>query len=868
MDYRGSKPAGILLNFPGLIIRLCPLTVNCQNSIMPACFQASFLMKLLYLTLEPTLDTSKVATGNQVRAKGIREVLEIAGHQVCQLFFKPEAEDAHADSMHEESAIHQSAETQPLSSSYKSAEQLHSFISREEFDSIIVAYWYLLDHVPVSDTPVVLDFIAQRLLEIMFQEPHSVPQQARTIIRHLSKVDHVLAGNQRQADLLLPLLLQAGIDCRQQIPISIVPIATRSLLSPLVTSLPPLKLVNAGVDWPWRNFANYRETLEKLAGQNPGLMFTEYTGIYPGLVTQESGHQQSMLQGYADMQATLQQCHIGLELGERNPEREFSHSYRAMEYLESGLPIIINSWIPLAGLIKQYDAGWVIENPDELEALLGKLLDEPGLLDAKKAGVEKLKAERLNYQHASQPLLDYLSAPSKINRFALDDEPVAEPAIVESAGIDTESEQAIEDFEERSSSNLKIILGSIFKRYFCPRRPDSTPDVLMVTRADLFPVDHGAAVKIIRTAEALSRTGRDVWLMTDSRKEYFQFINGEMKKHHYPFFLRFMCQPRSVAFMKLLKLGFPYSNSFLYMPVTDMSYIVRAIYLTSRKPIGAYQAEFPAYVRPCRFARSLFEGKILLVQHNVEYERIRNQVPDITDKNVQALKNLEIAMCHEADNIIAVSDNDRDRMIADGIDPEKIHTIPHGVDLQAFRTTTPINIRERYRLPWKAPVLVYHGTYSYSPNLESMQVMASEILPRLEQRNIHVTVLAIGSKPPDFPLHPNIIFAGSVDNLAEVIPAADLAVVPLQDGGGTRMKILDYFAAGVPVISTAKGIEGIPVENGREALIIDDFDEIADAIERLLLNPEEANELVEQATLFVDSLGWDAIGRGYLPLLH
>ncbi len=832
-------------------------------------------MKLLYLTLEPPLDTSKVATGNQVRAQGIREVLEKAGHQVCQLAFKPDAEDASADSTHQESTVSQSAETQQLSSSYKSAEQLHSFISREEFDSIIVAYWYLLEHVPVSDTPVVLDFIAPRLLEIMFQKPHSVPQQARTIIQHLSKVDHVLAGNQRQADLLLPLLLQAGIDCRKQIPISIVPIATRSLLSPLVTSLSPLTLVNAGVDWPWRNFSNYRDTLEKLTGQNQDLVFAEYTGIYPGLVTQEpqekggsNQHVQSLLLGYADMQAKLQQCHIGLELGERNPEREFSHSYRAMEYLESGLPIIINSWIPLAGLIKQYDAGWIIDNPPELEALVGKLFHEPGLLDAKKAGVEKLKAERLNYQQACQPLLDYLSAPLKSKRFALDDEPFAEPAIVESEGIDTESEQAIEDFEEQGSSNLKIILGSIFKRYFCPRRPDSTPDVLMVTRADLFPVDHGAAVKIIRTAEALSRTGRDVWLMTDSRIEYFQFINGEMKRHRYPFFLRFMCQPRSVAFMKLLKLGFPYSNSFLYMPVTDMSYIVRAIYLTSRKPIGAYQAEFPAYVRPCRFARSLFEGKILLVQHNVEYERIRNQVPDITAKNVQTLKNLELAMCHEADNIIAVSENDRNRMIADGIDPEKIHTIPHGVDLQAFRTTTPINIRERYRLPWKAPVLVYHGTYSYSPNLESMQVMASEILPRLEQRNIHVTVLAIGSKPPDFPLHPNIIFAGSVDNLAEVIPAADLAVVPLQDGGGTRMKILDYFAAGVPVISTAKGIEGIPVENGKEALIIDDFDAIADAIERLLLNPEEANKLVEQATLFVDSLGWDAIGRRYLPLLH
>ena len=48
-------------------------------------------------------------------------------------------------------------------------------------------------------------------------------------------------------------------------------------------------------------------------------------------------------------------------------------------------------------------------------------------------------------------------------------------------------------------------------------------------------------------------------------------------------------------------------------------------------------------------------------------------------------------------------------------------------------------------------------------------------------------------------------------------------LVRLLEGGVSRKKILDYFPAGVPVISTAKGIEGIPVKNGREALIIDDF---------------------------------------------
>jgi len=146
--------------------------------------------------------------------------------------------------------------------------------------------------------------------------------------------------------------------------------------------------------------------------------------------------------------------------------------------------------------------------------------------------------------------------------------------------------------------------------------------------------------------------------------------------------------------------------------------------------------------------------------------------------------------------------------------------------------------------------------------------MAGEILPRLQERGLQVSVLAIGSKSPDFPLHAKIHFAGSVDNLAEVIPAADLAVVPLQDGGGTRMKILDYFAAGVPVISTRKGIEGIPVTNGSEAIIVDDFEAICDAIEKLLQDESAAKQISAAASDFVEELGWDAIVRRYLPLLQ
>ncbi|MDG2177069.1 MAG: glycosyltransferase [Gammaproteobacteria bacterium] len=800
-------------------------------------------MKILYLSLDPPLNLETVATGNQVRVQGILETLQMAGHDIVQSFPAPD---------HNTSNF--------TSDCYRTKDELESFISGKKFDAIVVGYWSLLAHLPDTRLPVILDFIAPRILELMFQDPDSLLEKTAELIETLQRADHFLVGNQRQSDLLLSLLLQAGFDCREQMPVSIVPISTRGETGLSENSSGKLRLINAGVNWPWRNSGTYKNILDKLSGQNERVEFVELTGACPGEGSEADENKTSLL-NYAAMQEELQACDIGLELGERNTEREFSHSFRSIEYLQCGLPIIINTWIPLSRQIEKYNAGWVIEEAGELKGIVESILAEPKLLADKKIGMENLIKAELNYGSSCIPLLDYLALPIKAEKKNLQQPKVAAAA---------ESPRLLEFLEKQTevkSSPVKVFLGAVFKTLFCPSRPESTPDILMVTRSDLFPTDHGAAVKIVRTAESLSRQGRDVWLTTDSRRDYYQFKEGKRKTYRFPFYIRLLCLPRLFAFARLLLKGYPESNHFLYLPVTDISYVVRTIWLASRKPVGAYQAEFPAYVRPCRFARSLFGGKILLVQHNIEYVRIKNQVPELTRKNYFTLKNLEIAMCRLADNIVAVSENDRQKMIEDGIAAEKIHTIPHGVDLQAFRNSSPVDIRMKYGLPAQDKVLVYHGTYSYPPNLEAMEVMAKEILPRLELKGVQVSVLAIGSKAPDFPLHEKIHFVGSIDDLSTVIPAADLAVVPLQDGGGTRMKILDYFAAGVPVISTTKGIEGIPVKHGDEALIINDYDAICNGIEDLLSDNEAAEKLSEAADRFVDSLSWDKIVRRYLPLL-
>ncbi|EMI16522.1 glycosyl transferase group 1 [Rhodopirellula maiorica SM1] len=94
---------------------------------------------------------------------------------------------------------------------------------------------------------------------------------------------------------------------------------------------------------------------------------------------------------------------------------------------------------------------------------------------------------------------------------------------------------------------------------------------------------------------------------------------------------------------------------------------------------------------------------------------------------------------------------------------------------------------------------------------------------------------------------------GTVADVRPFVQRASVFVVPLQTGGGTRLKILEAFSMGKAVVSTSKGAEGIPVEHGHQILIADSPSEFAAAIQELLASPEKratmgraARQLVEE----------------------
>ena len=378
--------------------------------------------------------------------------------------------------------------------------------------------------------------------------------------------------------------------------------------------------------------------------------------------------------------------------------------------------------------------------------------------------------------------------------------------------------------------------------------------IAMATRGDIFPANHGAAVKIERTAYGLSFLVKSVFLITDEFSRYYVFKDGRVETRFFPGRIR-LAGMQSIGWKKkLVALGVPEGVAFLFRPFFDGGFLKRLSYIASRHDIGLFHAEFPAYARPCMEARKRFSGKTLLVEHNVEYDRIRSQWPEIPAGTYQWLKRNEIELCNASDHVVTVSGEDRNRLIADGAAAERISAIPHGVALERYQRDYDFDLRREYGIGAGSPVLVYHGTYGYHPNLEAVRVIAGEILPRLKKRGIRATVIAIGPEPPEAGPDPDIIFTGPVENLAPYLKCANAAVVALLRGGGTRMKILEYFAAGVPVISTSRGIEGIPVTNGVEAIIEDSYDEMAERIIEVLGDPEKSRGMTEHAKAFVAPL--------------
>jgi len=193
-------------------------------------------------------------------------------------------------------------------------------------------------------------------------------------------------------------------------------------------------------------------------------------------------------------------------------------------------------------------------------------------------------------------------------------------------------------------------------------------------------------------------------------------------------------------------------------------------------------------------------------------------------------------------------------------DPQQIHIFSNVIDVEVYRQIPPPadNL--------KRPCIYLAGTYwPRGPMDDAARWLISQVFPyvRLQIPDIHLYCVGVGSDRTLSDIKdPGVIVTGNVPSVLPYLCYTDVALVPLRFESGTRFKILEAGACGVPVVSTTLGAEGIPVTHEKDILIADEPEEFARYIVRLIQERKFALRLAENLkTLVVERYSIAALAR-------
>lgn len=208
------------------------------------------------------------------------------------------------------------------------------------------------------------------------------------------------------------------------------------------------------------------------------------------------------------------------------------------------------------------------------------------------------------------------------------------------------------------------------------------------------------------------------------------------------------------------------------------------------------------------------------------------------------------------DGITVATERERTYLVEIGGDRGRITVVPNAAP-PVQRIEPPRGASSR---------LVYPGSPTYWANLAAVAWMADAILPAIRARRADVTVSVTGSLTgldrARLPSADGLTYAGVVDDIDRHIAESGACVVPLREGGGSRLKVLHALAVGTPVVSTTKGVEGLPLESGRDVLVADTVTDFADAVCRVLEDEALRTRLrIRGLELAAERFTWAQSGR-------
>jgi polysaccharide biosynthesis protein PslH len=220
-----------------------------------------------------------------------------------------------------------------------------------------------------------------------------------------------------------------------------------------------------------------------------------------------------------------------------------------------------------------------------------------------------------------------------------------------------------------------------------------------------------------------------------------------------------------------------------------------------------------------------------------------------TRKNADDWQRLQQSVAAEVDRVVLCSDEDVRRSgLSNAVCIPNTYARPE-------QSVGHIEVGE-------LPTILLQGSLNYAPNMDAVEWLVEEIAPKLWARVPGAEIRLVGRPTSGVELKhrpPAISVVGRVPDMEPELARADIVVVPLRIGSGTRLKILEAFAHRIPVVATTVGADGLDVRDGVHLLIADDAESFAGACQRLLEDLELRKRLVDAAEeLYLQRYEWSA----------
>ncbi|BAU12755.1 putative glycosyltransferase [Leptolyngbya sp. NIES-3755] len=241
--------------------------------------------------------------------------------------------------------------------------------------------------------------------------------------------------------------------------------------------------------------------------------------------------------------------------------------------------------------------------------------------------------------------------------------------------------------------------------------------------------------------------------------------------------------------------------------------------------------------------RSITDKPLWYEAQDVEIDLKSKILPDnsTSRKILDSIRKVEVECCDASRLIMTCSQNDADLLNKIyGIDLKKAIEVPNGVDTEAIQYISQEKRRSaKIKLGLENSFTAFFLGSWHEPNLKAVEsiLKMADALP-----NVHFLVVgSVGWAFQDKKHPTNVGFMGEVDEDTKsiVLEIADVALNPVTFGSGTNLKMLEYFAAGIPVISTPAGIRGLGVEHGKHCIVAE-VEQFGDAIDELRSETSEA----------------------------